>query len=64
MPGCAVCFSVTKNIGIIAAMITRLSTVVADTAAGSTVGNVFCVDATDLAMFYASSKVCNKASIK
>ena len=63
MPGCAVCSSVTKNIGIIAAMFTSLSTVVADTAAGSTVGNVFCVDATDLAMLYAASKVCNKASI-
>jgi hypothetical protein len=44
-------------------MIARLSTVVADTAAGSTVGNVFYVDATDLAMPYASSKVCNKVSI-
>jgi hypothetical protein len=63
MPGCAVCSSVTKNIEIIAAMIARLSTVVADTAACSTVGNVFYVDATDLAMLYASSKVCNKVSI-
>jgi hypothetical protein len=60
MPGCAACSYVTKNIGIIAATIARVSSVVADIAVGGTVGNVFYVDATDLAMLYASSKVCNK----
>jgi hypothetical protein len=46
---------ITYSIEIIAAMIARMST-----AAGSTVGNVVFVDATDLTMLYASSKVCKK----
>lgn len=61
MSSCTVwCSSITHNIKIIAAMIARVSTAAADTAAGSTVGNVVYVDATDLPMLYASSKVCKK----
>jgi hypothetical protein len=51
------CSSITYSIEIIAAMIARMST---DTAADRTVGNVVSVDATDLTMRYASSKVCKK----
>jgi hypothetical protein len=54
------CSSITYSIEIIAAMIARMSTAAADTAAGRTVGNVVSVDATDLTMLYASSKVCKK----
>jgi hypothetical protein len=44
-------------------MIAKASTTVAGTAAGSTVESVVYVDATDLAMLYASSKVCKKINI-
>jgi hypothetical protein len=61
MSGCAVqCSNVTNNIEIIAATIAKASTTVADTDGGSTVGSVVYVDATDLAMVYASSKICKK----
>lgn len=45
-------------------MIARASIAAADTAAGSTVGNVVYVDATDLTMLYAFSKVCKKIILK
>jgi hypothetical protein len=68
MSWCTVqCSSIAHAIEVIAAMIARASTAAdaaaaaaADTAAGSIVGNVACVDAIDLTMLYASSKVCKK----